>query len=253
MKTIILYIIILISLLGCSEDNWKETYFPNGNLMVRTQLDKNSIPNGLHEEFYESGELKLSTIIMAGKLMDTAKIYSKDGFLKEKGLMWNGLKTSWWSEYDEIGHKYSEKEFFIKNKDTIVENQTKRYNNKGEIDYKSSWFFDIKVNKIINQDVFEGEIVYHSNFNLEDQLLYAVINRDTFYGKNNRIPFGFQIERSDTINLSGEIFEEVLAIKNINDTLSSLEQTTYQKYFNETYKITDSVVSIESFSKTKTL
>ncbi|TVZ52276.1 toxin-antitoxin system YwqK family antitoxin [Dokdonia sp. Hel_I_53] len=235
--------IIFIFLISCAEKDWKEIHYPNGNVKVRVQLDKDGIPNGIHEEFFESGKLKLRSTSTNGKLLDTVKVYSQDGYLKEKGLMRNGLKDSWWSELDKKGNKYIDREYVIKNNDTILENQIKKYKDNGELDLTSSWFFNVKVEDSLSNGKLNGKVTYHSNFKPEDQFLYMVVNKDTFYGRNNEISFSVKIENQDTIQLSGEIFEEVLAVEKINDTLSSLKQETYNKYFKQKFIVVDSVVS----------
>lgn len=254
-KSIIKYLICLTFLfLSCSDGDWKEIYYPDGILKVKVQIDEKGDLNGIQEEYYNSGELKLKTIVTNGRFLDTVYIYSKQGYIKEKGLMTKGLKTSWWLELNKEGKKIAEREYIINGNDKLVENQIKRYSVEGNLDLKSSWFFDIETNGFILGNHLRGKISYYSTLKGRDELIYAVIENDTFYGgKNGVIPFSVKVSDKDIISLKGVLFEEILRVEKINDTLSSLEQITYNKYFEETYKIQDSVVSIESFSKAKTL
>ncbi|NQY31284.1 MAG: hypothetical protein HRT69_17685, partial [Flavobacteriaceae bacterium] len=76
------------------------------------------------------------------KQSDTLVKYYKNGSIKEKGLMKNGLKVGWWTYYDSRGVLWQKDEYkTIYNKEFT--NQTISYDGAGNIDYDKSWFFKI--------------------------------------------------------------------------------------------------------------
>lgn len=240
MKNKLILITMVLLLISCTNENFKEEFYPNGGLKIRLQINDKGIPNGLFEEYYSSGELKTKGTNLNGKTIDTVYSYYKDGSIKEKGNINGRYKYGWWLYYNDKGNLNKKVEYRKLNDSTIFENQTIHYKEAGEINFDKSWFFEIKLPDTLKLGKNIGELYYYSYSKPDEKYMYVVIEneyenkitkKDTFADDANYTKFGVFAARSGFLNIKGEIYEEELYLKEIEKDSSELIINTHIKYF----------------------
>lgn len=196
--------------------------------------------NGVYEEYYDIGKLKLKTEYLNGIISDTVFRYYENGKLKEKGLIKNNLKTGWWNYYSSNGKLKNKNEYRIIN-DSLYKNQTIFYYDNGKINYKISSFFEIELPDTLSLGKNAGKLYYHSNFNdSTERFLYVIIEneysnnttiRDTFINDNNYTRFGVFAEKVGLKTVRGAILEKMLYKKIHSKDSAELTFKLHKKYF----------------------
>jgi len=132
-------------ILSCQKKKkWYYKYYDNGNVLLKSEINDDSIFNGLTEKFYNTGELWIRTWFHKGINTDSFFVYYKNGEIKEKGYVKNRHEIGWWKYFDSLGNLIKEEETIRLKKDSFAINQSIYYKN-GKIDSLKSSFYKIKI------------------------------------------------------------------------------------------------------------
>jgi hypothetical protein len=247
MKSKYLLSLVIICFFSCNKENVKEEFYPNGGLKLKAQINKSNIFNGLYEEYYETGEIRVKSIYNNGLLIDTIFTYHKNGKIESKGIQKNSLPFGWWAYYNADGRLNEKREILIIDKKPYL-NQIMRYDSKGKIDYKSSSFFVLDVKDTLSLGGVIGEIFYHHDtvgyqkryirIIVDNQYSESKIKKDTFVGEESKKWFGIYNHKTGNKTVSG-IIEEQLIFGGDNKTPSDYTIRTSTKYFQKEIYVKD--------------
>lgn len=231
--------VLLLCCISCNKENIKEEYYSNGNLKSRIQVNRNSIADGLYEEYYETGEIKVKSIYKNGLLIDTVFSYHKNGKIESKGTQKNSLPFGWWTYYNSDGRLNEKKEILIIDGKSFL-NQLIKYDLKGEIDLKNSSFFELAIEDTLILGRNVGEIFYHHDtlgyqkryitIIVDNQYSESQVKKDTFVGEESKNWFGIYNHKIGNKTVSG-IIEEQLIFDGDNKNSSEYIIRTSTKYF----------------------
>lgn len=236
----LLIIIVLMTCVSCNKDKFVEVKYPNGNIKSRIHINDKNFTDGLYEEFYETGEIKIRTTYTDGKLLDTVFTYHKNGMLKSKGKQKNSLPFGWSNYYDSNGNLTIQKEILIVDEKMYL-NQVKYFDKNGKIDPKKSSYFDLLIKDTLILGGNIGEIIFHHDTLgcqqkytriIVDQYSEGLIKKDTFVGEKDKNWFGIYNDRVGNKKVSGKV-EEQLMFVNKNKSLPEGKYIirTITKYF----------------------
>lgn len=242
---ILIFILILFS---CNQENYKKEFYSDKTLKFKVQVDDNDNFNGVYEEYYKSGELKMRTKYLNGIVIDTVFGFHKNGKLKEKGILKNNLKINWWNYYDSLGSLKIRNEYKIVN-DSIYKNQTIHYDKDSNIIDSLSSFYNIKLRDTLVLGKNVGELYYSSNFNTNDRYLYIIVEnhysdlikkRDTFIEEPDSTRFGVFAHKKGLKHIKATIIEQLIFEKEINEDSSELKIEEHKKYYEKDVYVIDS-------------
>lgn len=94
-----------------------ESYYPSGKIKELTNLNADTIMDGLHFEFYLSGDTSKVTRYKSGKKDSIETEIYESGNLKSLRYYKNGIP---WGEYIEYFDGLKDKYFIVKNNDTLI-------------------------------------------------------------------------------------------------------------------------------------
>ena len=121
--------IVIILAFGCNNKKKITTYFKSGKVKQIWFIDKDSIIDGLVQEFYESGVLRKEYYYEKGKLNGRSVDYYENSKVQTLCFLKNGLLDSVALDYDLDGNLKSKSEFCSGR----VEGNTYQYDKKGRI------------------------------------------------------------------------------------------------------------------------
>ncbi len=241
---------LLIMLLSCNKEKYKYTHYESGNIKTKFLVNDKKMNHGLYEEYYESEKIKLKTKYTNGKILDTVFCYYENGYLKEKGLMFNGLKHKWWKLYDIYGKfKGLEEYVLIDNGKTSYKNQVKNFD-QDKIDYDDSSFFEIKLKDTLYLGKNMGKVFNYSNSKADVKYLYIIIDneysdseiiKDTFAESSNQSRFGVYARKVGSMKVRGTIEEKLVSKVNEKTDSSKLVVKSIIKYFEKEVYVKDSI------------
>lgn len=241
MKLKYLLILIIIFLFSCINENIKEEFYPNGGLKLRAEVNERDILNGLYEEYYDTGEIKVKLTYKNGKITDTVLTFHKNGKIESKGIHRNNLPIGWWNYYDSDGKLNEQKEILIIDEKPFL-NQIIRYDSKDEIDYKNSSFFKLRLKDTLVLGGNKGEVFYyHDTLGYQKRYIRIIIDnqysennvkKDTFVGEESENWFGIYNHKIGNKTVSGMI-EEQLIFDGESKTSPEYKIITFTKYFKE--------------------
>ncbi len=235
-----LILVAMTILVSCNENKYKKEFFPEGSLKSKIEINDNGIPNGVYEEYYPTGELKMKTKYLNGILIDSVYVYHTNGKISEKGKMLNGHKVNWWSYFYSNGNLKNKNEYIIRNDSTLLMNQNINYKENGEIDYEISSFFNIELADTLVLGKNTGKVNYYSNSKAQEKFLYAIIDnsysdnetkRDTFIEEPDFTHFGVFTHKLGLKKIKGILTEQLINVKEINSDSSQLIIKENKKYF----------------------
>jgi antitoxin component YwqK of YwqJK toxin-antitoxin module len=244
MKSEIKYFGLMIFLIftSCQKEMKKKEYYPSGNLKMIAGINNDSIFDGLYEEYYETGEIKVKTFYKNGLIIDTVFSFHKNGNVESKGIQKNSQQLGWWFYYD-LNGKLKEKREFLLVDETPYLNQIIRYNSNGIIDYGNSSFFDILIKDTLKLGGNLGEINYYFDtlgyekrfirIIVENKYSESLIKQDTFVSTENKKWFGVYNYQKGLKKISGKIEDQMIFKNNTIGKKSEDEFKirTYTKYF----------------------
>ena len=232
-------LLLVICFISCKKKDFKEVYYPSGNLKSRIHINEHNIMNGLYEEYYESGEQKIKSIYRNGLIVDTVFTYYKNGKIESKGKQMNSLPFGWCYYNDSKGKLNEKREILIIHGKPFL-NQIIKYNSNGKIDYKNSSFFELKIKDTLFLGGNKGEIFYHHDtlgfqkryirIIIDNQYFENLVKKDTFVGNENKNWFGIYNNKIGKKTVSG-IVEEQLIFVNENKFQPKFIIRTYTKHF----------------------
>lgn len=245
----VIFFLSLVSLLSCSSREVKKEYYPNGSIKALTPIDNKGVPNGLFEEFYESGELKAKGEYVDGVIRDTVFSFHRNGKIESKGLLKNGFKISWWSYFNEAG-RLKETYQYLNFNDSIYKNQTMVYREDGSLDLNRSSFYELKIPDTIELGKSKKNIgrllKYNSNFKTADlSLVWVVIEnqysensikKDTFSDGTMTPKFGIFGYKPGIQKVNGFIIEDIIYEDSISLTIKK-----HKKYFEKQVYVKDTI------------
>jgi len=230
---------MILTLISCKKEKYVTEFYPNGNIKLKVQIDKDSIQNGTYEEFYENGELKSKTNYVNGKISDSLFNFYDNGTIKEKGIVKNNFQNGWWNYYRQNGSLKEKTEWIIV-KDSLHKNQSIYIDQNGKIKYDESSYFELKIPDTIYLGKNFAKFDYYSNFNVYKKLMYVVVENqysereiklDTFGIEDNDLWFGVYGYKKGKHNIKGQIVEELYEIKNIDNDSAIGTVSEHKKYF----------------------
>jgi hypothetical protein len=247
MKKSLLLILIILFILSCDNKKYHTEYYPNGNLKLKVEINKDSIQNGTYEEFFESGKLKSKTNYENGKISDSLFNFYDNGKIKEKGIIKQNFQNGWWKYYDSDGNLKEKTEWIIL-RDSLYKNQSIYFDKNGKIKYENSSFFNLKIPDTIQLGKNLAGFDYNSNIKVYKKLMYVVIENkysekvtklDTFAVNDNDYRFGIYGYKKGTQNIKGQIVEELYEIKNIGNDSAIGTISNHIKYFEKEVYVKD--------------
>lgn len=234
-----LLLLIILCFFSCNKENVKEEFYANGNLKFKVQVNKNNILDGLYQEYYETGEIKVKSNYKNGLLIDTVFTYHRNGKIESKGIQKNNLPFGWWSYYDSEGRLIEKREILIIDENPFL-NQIIKYNPNGKIDYKNSSFFELKIKDTLILGGNMGEIFYYYDtlgyqkryirIIVDNQYSEDLIKKDTFVGEKSKNWFGIYNYKTGNNTISG-IIEDQLIFTNEDKNPPEYTIRTITKYF----------------------
>jgi hypothetical protein len=240
-------ILLILTIISCKKEQFVTEFYPNGNIKLKVQINKDSIQNGTYEEYYENGELKSKTNYVNGLITDSLFNFYENGLIKDKGTVKNNFPNGWWNYYRFNG-QLKEKTEWILVKDSLHKNQTIYFDQKGNIKYGTSSFFELKIPDTIRLDKNIARFNYHSNFNVYKKLIYVVVENkysenetklDTFGIKDNDFWFGVYGYKKGKQNIKGQIVEELYEIKSVGNDSAIGTVSNHKKYFEKEVYVSD--------------
>lgn len=130
----IVLVIVLCTVLSCSQTNKKIEYYDTGEKFKETEFHENGdiTINYFNKEGLETGEVTIVNNI------ETWVLKYENGQVYEKGVYANGLRKGWHHFYYDDGRRMSDV-FFIEGQDS----QIKKYNEDGTVDERNSVYTEI--------------------------------------------------------------------------------------------------------------
>lgn len=246
----LVYMILVFGIYSCNQKHFKEEYYANGNLKLKAEVNEQGSLNGSFKEFYDSGNLKLSTSYVKGFISDSVYHYYENENLKEKGLMKDEQKIGWWFYYDKNGLLKFKKEFKI-NDNLLFLNQDIHYKSNGKIDSLNSSFFKLNIDDTIVLGPNKGTINYYSNIKdytdrymyviLENQYSETLIKKDTFTEDIDKLWFGIYAHKVGDLLVTGVIEEQLVYYKKTIKDSAELTIDSKFKYFEKKVYVKDTL------------
>jgi hypothetical protein len=240
MKNILFVVIVLTGFSSCKKDNFKIEYYPDGNLRSKIEINDKKNPNGIFEEFYNTGILKTKTHYKNGIISDTLYNYYENGKIKEKGLVEGKQMLGWWSYYDKSGKLTKKAEYLIRDGESFL-NQEISFDNQDNINYSLSSFFKLDVKDTLSLGKNIGKLKYYTNSKdyelryvyiiIENEYADRQIKNDTFTDDIDKLWFGINANKKGELKIKGIIQEELLFKKKINKDSTELIIKKNNKYF----------------------
>lgn len=242
-------ILLVITFISCNDKNYYTEYYPNGNLKLKVEINKDSLQIGSYKEFYDNGELKSKTNYVNGIVSDSLFNFYENGIIKEKGLIKDNLKNEWWLFFDKSGSLKEKSEFVIV-RDSMHKNQSYYYDKIGNLKIEPSTFFEIEISDTLRIGKNAARIKnYVTNFNNRAANLVSVIidnkyseteiKRDTFGYGTLKPFFGVSIYKTGKQKIRGKIQEEILTKTKNSDDLYTLTIVEHYKYFEKEVYVWD--------------
>jgi hypothetical protein len=105
-------------------ENHKITFYPSGKMESKVSLDQSKKRQGLYEEYFEGGQIKMHLTYYQDTLEGPFQTFAQDGKLESKGYFWHGKQIGptyyyedgmlkLYNEYD-----YNQKRYYIIKYDT---------------------------------------------------------------------------------------------------------------------------------------
>ncbi|MDO6519066.1 toxin-antitoxin system YwqK family antitoxin [Zobellia uliginosa] len=237
----ILFCLVFFGIFGCLDKNLIEyEYYKTGEIKSKVKINSDSIPFGLYEEYYKSGEPKIRATYTNGRILDTVIHFYKNGSIKEKGLLKEGKKYKWWKSYDSLGNFKKVTEYVIIDEGrSSYENQIKTMEN-GVVNLKKSSFFELNVPDTLFLGKNLGKIDYYSNLKADKKYILVIVEnqysdtevrRDTFSEDSNSLRFGIYAHKTGSKRIVGEIIEKLVDTTKTNKDSLELVVNEYRKYF----------------------
>lgn len=180
-KVILIITVFLLMYTSCKEENIKYTYYKNGKIREKTDVD-----NNMAYSYYKSGKVKFIAGIKGEKLHGRFIEFYENGIIEDSGYYNNDNQFGTWYYFNQLGkldkvcnyayvaddgNVLNEIVYFDKNGDTIRgKGQSYRIEtHQDTINKKDTFKFDI----IIEQSVFNDSIGvlianFDSIYNLKD-------------------------------------------------------------------------------------
>ncbi|MDG4717182.1 toxin-antitoxin system YwqK family antitoxin [Winogradskyella marincola] len=243
------YILLALVFINCKSEK-KEIFQEYNGEMVKvefTDSKADSLFTGFGGEAYENGKLKSLSYIKNGVPADTLFYYYENGKIKEKGLVENGFQKGWWNYYREDG-SLKEKSEWLTLRDSLYKNQSIYFDQNGEIKYKNSSFFNLKIPDTIKTGKNIASFDYNSNIEVYKKLMYVVIENkyseteikmDTFGIENDDYRFGIFGFKKGKQNIKGQIVEELYEFTNIGNDSAIGTVSEHKKYFEKEVYVSD--------------
>lgn len=170
------YILLTLVFINCKSEKKDIFQEYNGEMVKVEFIDSkaDSLFTGFGGETYENGKLKSLSYVKNGMPADTLFYYYENGKTKKKGLVENGFQKGWWIYYREDG-SLKEKSEWLTLRDSLYKNQSIDFDQNGEIKYKNSSFFNLKIPDTIQTGKNIASFDYNSNIEVYKKLMYVVI------------------------------------------------------------------------------
>lgn len=238
-KKLPVVIIFCLMYLSCTNEDYVTSYYSNGQIKRKMHLSSSGDLDGLFQEFYKEGQIKLQGYYIKNHVHDTIKSYYQNGNIKEIGFMDKGKKSGWWYYYYNNGNLKKEKEYILTEDSLSLLNQWISYDLKGQINYDKSEFFKINLPDTINKGINIGSLDYYTNSKGSKSYLFVVIEneyknkitKDTFADKFDYTEFAIVMNEIGQQTIEGDIIEQILSFKKKKNDSSEMTIETKSKRF----------------------
>lgn len=173
-----------------NEEEKKTTieFFENNKLIAKQifyvdelESEEGKIPDGIVNEFYESGELKQEENYRNNRLDGLQKSYYENGNLSSEGMMKNGKIVGQTKQYYENGQLWGELNW----KDGKLTGISKGYYESGELHKETHHSDDSYVPKLGKEYYKDGKLKHEFETNIIEGEKRFSIDRD--YDKNGKL------------------------------------------------------------------
>lgn len=188
-ETRIVFLLLIVVMFSCQRSKHRivKEYYSTGEIFKETSFlnDASEIKEGVYKEYYKNGQVKKILNFKNNIPCDSSLLYDEKGELKFKEVIEpdtiyayhfysNGnvlskskflnLKNSplkiGWEEFFNIDGSVNDSIQYINVNDSSLLNQRKKINNKGEIIKDSSFYYNMKISKILDTENYQLNIQY---------------------------------------------------------------------------------------------
>lgn len=177
MKGSILFLILLILGVRCSNEREKEYFYDSGELKSRlTFPNKKDTLNYHQNDFHLTGEKQCSFDVKDGKLDGDFYMYYKTGRLSDKGRFLNGNPEGIYQQFDSIGRLIRES-YFVNNSEILYSEGLESNDGK---------YFKQLFHVVLNDTIYPiGALIWKGDTIQTDLSHYAIIiGEDTLRSSN---------------------------------------------------------------------
>ncbi|WP_299125376.1 hypothetical protein [uncultured Tenacibaculum sp.] len=243
-KTIYIFLSIIMFLVSCKKEEKKHFYIFNGKKidykLIKSNKDSSFI-NGYGGKIYPNGNLEYLALFSDGKVVDSLFYYYENGNVREKGLMKNKKRNSWWIYFHKNGKLNKKIEWFQLN-GKVLKNQEIYFDEKGNIKKEPSYYFDVLIPDTLKVGQNISRINnYVSNLNNIDTRYLSVIieniyseskvRNDTFSDGSSSPFFVINSNKIGKKIIEGKIEEKVLKTDLINKDSTTLTIIDQYRFF----------------------
>lgn len=200
---------------SCREENVKYTYYKNGNIRDKTDIDNNTAYS-----YYESGKVKFITGIKGDKLHGKFIRYYESGIVEDSGYYNDGNQYGTWYYFKKSGALDKTCNYVFVYKRGNLLNEIVFYDKNGDTLHNKGHHFRIEsINDTINlNDTFQFKIIIEESF-FNDSSSVLIRNYDSIYfsedttnflkfdGKNNEIDCSINNKKLGENIVRGIIFD----------------------------------------------
>lgn len=254
MSKYILVLLLCVALVSCNGK--KIEYYSDGSILKKYTVNDNNQMNGIYEEFFKNGKLKVKHIYNNGKLKDSSVYYDKNsgkiiqvdfhqkennsyvriftdyktGKISHEGNF-NKQKKGKWRYYDNDGKLIKVIEY-VDLCGTQYTNQGWSYDRSGKVIEKGSNYYTLKtkrsqckINEVINMDIHYQPILSIKSITFlcmspkikQDYCNLNTEKLDTLFSENNNFNFKLSFSKVGKKYIRGFI-KEIYYDKNIDQT-----------------------------------
>lgn len=276
--TKLVLILFIVTLSSCKKEKYRivKEYYNTGEIFRETSfINKTEIKEGVYKEYYKNGTVKKMMNFKNNLVSDSSMLYYKSGNLKFKEIIKKDtiyssyyyqdgtlssrskfineiqpIKVGWEKKYNTQGSLTDSIEYLKLNEKAFL-NQRIKFNNKGQINYDSSFFYNVKISKILNSDFYELNIKYTP---LNEKANVFIILGDSInasFSNLNQVSLDTLPMINNTLKtnklkdnkrkLTGFFYEYYPVVKEVKNDSVTVTIRDKKTYFNKIFFVTDTI------------
>lgn len=277
-QVIIKFILFSLIFSSCKQSNHEivKEFYSTGELLTEISfIKKSKIKDGVFKEYYKNGTVKKIVNFKNNLPIDTAFLYDKYGKLKFKEIIkedtiystyYNSdgtfsskskfinttppIKIGWEVIYNKQG-KLSDSIEYINLNNSSYLNQRIKINREDKINLDSSFFYNIKISKILNTEFYQLNVSYIP-LNKKAQVFMVLSNDlnkdfsnlnkvqfDTLFMDNNKLITNKL--KKESRKLVGYFYEYHPIVSEFKKDSVKVTIKEKEVYFNKTFFVTDTI------------